>query len=60
MAGKPKETMKEGQENNKADYHSWHPEVLAMQKSQARMSQAEFELREMVGELGKDSEIFIA
>ena len=31
-----------------------------MQKSQARMSQAEFELREMVGELGKDSEIFIA
>ena len=39
---------KGGSENNEADYHSRHPEPLAMQKSQVCMSQAEFELRETV------------
>ena len=45
---------KGGSENNEADYHSWHPEPLAMQKSQVCMSQAEFELRETVEEFEKD------
>ena len=45
---------KEGAENNEADYHSRHPEQLAMQKSQASKNQAEFELREPVEEFEKD------
>ena len=45
---------KGGSENNEADYHSRHPEPLAMQKSQACKSQAEFELRETVEEFEKD------
>ena len=45
---------KEGVENKKADYHSRHPEPLAMQKSQASKNQAEFELRETVEEFEKD------
>jgi len=45
---------KDGAENNKADYHSRHPEPLAMQKSQASKTQAEFELRETVEEFEKD------
>jgi len=32
---------KEGVENNEADYHSRHPESLAMQKSQASKNQAD-------------------
>ena len=44
-----------GSENKEADHHSWHPEPLAMQKSQAcNKSQAEFELRETVEEFEKD------
>ena len=45
---------KGGSENNEADYHSRHPEPLAMQKSQTCKSQAEFELRERVDEFEKD------
>ena len=45
---------KEGAENNEADYHSRHPESLAMQESQASKSQAEFELKETVEEFEKD------
>ena len=45
---------KEGAENNEADYHSQHPEPLAMQKNQASKTQAEFELRETLKEFEKD------
>ena len=45
---------KAGPENNEADYHSRHPEPLAMQKSQTSKSLAEFELRETVEEFEKD------
>jgi len=45
---------KEGAENNEADYHSWRPEPLATQRSQASKNQAEFELRETVEEFEKD------
>ena len=47
---------KEGAENNEADYHSWHAESLAPQKSQASKVQVElvFELRETVEDFEKD------
>ena len=45
---------KAGSETNEADYHSWHPEPLARQRSQDGKSPAEFELRETVEEFEKD------
>ena len=46
---------KEGAKNNDADYHSRHPEPLAMQKSHDSKNQAEFELRETVEKIEKDT-----
>ena len=46
---------KEGAEGNEADYHSWHPEPLAMQKSQVSKNYAELELRGMVEEFRRIS-----
>ena len=48
---------KGGSEKSEADYHSQHPEPLAMQKSQACKSQAKFELREAAEEFEKDKAI---
>ena len=45
---------KEGVENNEADYHSWHPKPLTMEKNPSSQKQAEFELKETVEELEKD------
>ena len=46
---------KEEAEGNEADYHSWHPEPLATQKSQVSKNYAELELREMVEEFRRIS-----